>query len=81
MELKKLCAVGEAEDLNETQILRSLFQLFETFMKMKTNTTYRHLSCSVALGLAFLGTVDYARADFALHANDRVVFYGDSITD
>ncbi|PQV63329.1 Lysophospholipase L1 [Abditibacterium utsteinense] len=32
-------------------------------------------------GIAFLVGAQTARADFALKANDRVVFYGDSITD
>ncbi len=32
-------------------------------------------------GLVLLGSHGVARADFALKANDRVVFYGDSITD
>lgn len=38
--------------------------------------------CGAALlGAATLGTSQVARADFALQANDRVVFYGDSITE
>ena len=43
--------------------------------------SYRRLTCLLVLWLAGLAGVAHAQGGFALREGDRVVFYGDSITD
>ena len=43
--------------------------------------SYRRLTCLLVLLLAGLASVAHAQGGFALREGDRVVFYGDSITD
>jgi lysophospholipase L1-like esterase len=54
---------------------------FQNAQRTRASPMFFKTGTSLLLGLVLLGSPLVSRADFALKPNDRVVFYGDSITE
>lgn len=66
---------------SNANFLASKVFVSNNFVVNHVKTSSRSCWAVMGCGMALLGTFQTARADFALKPNDRVVFYGDSITE